>query len=357
MTEADHPPASARKSDILERYQLGMRILSEGAQAVTGQSPREVIWTKNKARLYHYLPACEQRFSIPILMVYALINRPYILDLMPGNSLVEYLVTQGFDIYLLDWGKPGDEDAQLSFEHYILDYLPRAIRWMLKSSRAAAFTLLGYCMGGTMSVMYAALFPELPLKNLVLLTTAVDFTLEEMGLYGLWTSARFLNPDRIVDALGNIPGELIDFANRMTRPVSNYLGTYVTMWSLLMQGKSMETWLAMNKWVNDTVPFPGEAFRQWIRDFYQQNKLVRGDLWLRGRLVDLARITCPVLSIAGKKDHICTLPQASALMSHIRSLDKEFLVLNAGHVGLLTSAGSRKELLPKLRHWLELHSC
>lgn len=123
-----------------------------------------------------------------------------------------------------------------------------------------------------------------------------------------------------------------------------------------MHGRPMETWLAMNKWVNDTVPFPGEAFRQWIRDFYQQNKLVRGELRLRGQSVDLARITCPVLSIAGNKDHICTLPQAKALMNHISSQDKEFLVLNAGHVGLLTSAGSRRELWPKLQHWLELHS-
>lgn len=356
MTEDDRSPDSTRRPDPLKQYQLGMRILQEGAKAPTGQSPKEIIWVKNKARLYHYLPASERRFAVPILMVYALINRPYILDLLPGNSLVEYLVTQGFDIYLLDWGTPGDEDQHLSFEHYVLDYLPRAIRWVLRRSGATACTLLGYCMGGTMSAIYAALFPGLPLKNLVLLTTAIDFTPAQMGLYGLWTGTKWLNPDQFVEAFGNIPGELIDTANRMTRPVANYLGTYITMWSLLMQGRSMETWLALNKWVNDTVPFPGEAFRQWIRDFYQQNKLVRGELRLRGQSVDLEHITCPVLSIAGKKDHICTLPQARALMNAISSQDKEFLTLNAGHVGLLTSAGSRRELLPRLQHWLSLRS-
>jgi polyhydroxyalkanoate synthase len=356
MADEHITPSATETQDTLKKYQLGTRILLEGAQAQTGQSPKEIIWTKNKARLYHYLSTVEQRFPVPILMVYALINRPYILDLIPGNSLVEYLVSLGFDVYLLDWGTPGDEDAYLSFEHYILDYLPRAVKGMLRRSRAKEFTLLGYCMGGTMSAMYAALFPDIPLRNLVLLTTAINFTPEETGIYGIWTNAKFLQPDQLADAFGNIPGEIIDIANRMARPVANCIGTYITMWNLVMHSRPMETWLAMNKWVNDAVPFPGEAFRQWIQDFYQQNKLARGELRLRGQLVNLARITCSVLSIAGKKDHICTLPQASALMNHISSRDKEFLALNAGHVGLLTGSGAKRELWPKLRNWLELRS-
>jgi polyhydroxyalkanoate synthase subunit PhaC len=356
VTDEHITPSATEEQDTLKKYQLGTRILLEGAKAQTGQSPKEVIWTKNKAKLYHYLPTFEQRFPVPILMVYALVNRPYILDLIPGNSLVEYLVSLGFDVYLLDWGTPGDEDAYLSFEHYILDYLPRAVKGMLRRSQAKEFTLLGYCMGGTMSAMYAALFPGIPLRNLVLLTTPINFIPEDMGLYGTWTNAKFLKLDQLVDAFGNVPGEIIDIANRMTRPVTNTVGTYITMWNLIMRGQPMETWLAMNKWVNDIVPFPGEAFRQWIRDFYQQNKLACGELRLRGQLVNLARITCSVLSIAGKKDHICTPPQAAALMNYISSQDKEFLVLNAGHVGLLTGSGAKKDLWPKLGSWLEAHS-
>ncbi len=275
---------------------------------------------------------------------------------MPGNSLVEYLVNQGFDVYLLDWGVPGDEDASLAFEHLVLDYLASAVKQVLRTSRTREFTLLGYCLGGTMSAMYAALFPGKPLRNLVLLTAPVDFTPNETGLYGLWTSAKYLNPDRLVEAFGNVPGELIDTANRMVKPVTNYLGTYVTMWDRIIQEKPMETWLAMNKWVNDGVPFPGEAFRQLIRELYQQNKLVRGELRLRGQRVDLGQIACPVLDIAGKKDHICTLPQAEALMRHIGSQDKELLVLDAGHVGVLTGSEAKRGLWPKLRNWLEPRS-
>jgi polyhydroxyalkanoate synthase len=335
-----------------ETYAAGMRVLWEGARAETGQTPKEAVWTKNKARLYHYLPTAGKRFPVPILLVYALINRPYVLDLIPGNSFVEYLISQGFDVYLLDWGVPGDEDRALAFEHYVLDYLPRAVRQMLRTAQAEELTLFGYCMGGTMSAMYAALFPDRPLRNLVLLTSPIDFAPEHLGLAGLWANEQYFDPDRLVAAFGNVPAEMIDTSMRMLKPVANYVGTYVTMWERLRQGKPMEGWLAMNKWVNDGVPFAGAAFRQWIRDCYQQNKLVNGELALRGRRVDLANITCSVLSIAGKKDHICTPPQAEAAVKLVASQDKEWLLLDAGHVGLLTGAEARKDLWPRVRGWL-----
>jgi polyhydroxyalkanoate synthase subunit PhaC len=341
--------------EAFEKYTTGMRIILEGARAETGQTPKEVIWTRNKATLYHYEPAVEKRYRIPLLMVYALINRPYVLDLMPGNSFVEFLVGQGFDVYMLDWGIPGDEDKDLAFEHYVLDYIPRAVAKVLRASHANELSLLGYCMGGTMTAMYAALRPE-ALKNLILLTAPIDFTPSNIGLYGLWTSDKYLDPDRVADAFGNIPGDFIDTGNRMLKPVTNYVGTYVTMWDRIMQDKSMDTWLAMNKWVNDGIPFPGATFRQWIREFYQQNKLVKGEIHLRGRRVDLANITCSVLNIAGTKDHICTLAQAEATMRLISSADKEFFVLDAGHVGLLTGSDAKKQLWPKVREWLSVRS-
>ena len=356
MADKQSMPFAVEMQSIFQKYQSGMQIIFEGAKAETGQSPKEVIWKKNKAELYHYLPTAERRFSVPILLVYSLINRAYVLDLMPGNSLVEFLVGQGFDVYLLDWGTPGDEDSSISFDNYVLDYLPRVVKQVLRTSHAQEYTLLGYCLGGTLTAMYAALFPDKPLKNLVFLTTPIDFSPQETGLYGMWTSAKVMNPDRLVDAFGNIPGELIDTGNRMVKPVTNFIGTYVTMWDRIIQEKSMETWLAMNKWVNDGVPFPGAAFRQLIRDLYQQNKLVRREIRLRGQGVDLSHITCSLLNIAGKKDHICTLPQAEALMRHVSSQDSELLVLDAGHVGLLTGSDAKRGLWPRLRDWLEPRS-
>ena len=109
----------------LKKYATGAHLLLEADPVETGRTPKEVVWTKNKARLYRYEPEKGKRHPVPVLLVYALILRPYVLDLIPGNSLIEYLVGEGFDVYMLDWGVPGDEDKDLSFEHYVLDYLPR----------------------------------------------------------------------------------------------------------------------------------------------------------------------------------------------------------------------------------------
>jgi polyhydroxyalkanoate synthase len=341
---------------ILQKYKIGSQILLEGARIETGLTPREVIWAKNKARLYRYKPTQGKHYSVPLLLIYALINRPYVLDLRPGNSIIEYLVDQGFDVYLLDWGIPGDEDKNLTFDDYILDYIPRAIKKVLRTAHAEEISLLGYCMGGTMAAMYAALFPTKTLRNLILLTSPIDFAPDYIGLYALWTSERYFNPDLLIEAFGNVPGELLDIANRMLKPVNNYIGSHVSMWDHIMQDKPMDTWLAMNKWINDAIPFPGAAFRQWIRDFYQQNRLVKGEITLREQRVDLSNIHCSLLSIAGQKDHICTQPQAEAIMDLVSSQDKSFLLLDAGHVGLLTGSGARQNLWPRLHDWLEEHS-
>ena len=337
--------------NFFDKYSRGMRIVVEGAQADTGQTPKETIWTKNKARLYHFAPAAEKKHPVPILMIYGLINRPYIFDLMPGNSFVEFLSDQGFDVYMLDWGIPGDEDKDLDFENYVMDYMPKAAKKVLKHSGSDELTLFGYCMGGTMAAMYASLFPE-GIKNFVLLTAPIDFPEDEMGLYSLFTGKKHMNPGLLADAFGNIPGEMIDTGNRMLKPVTNYVGTYVNMWERIFEDKPMENWLAMSKWVNDGPPFPGAAFRQWITDFYQQNKLSKGEMFLRGRRVDLSNIEVPLLNIAGSKDHICTLPQAEVTMDLVGSEDKEFFVLDAGHVGLMAGRGAKRGLWPKVVSWL-----
>jgi polyhydroxyalkanoate synthase len=342
--------------DTFEKYAEGVRLMSEGPRMPTGQTPREVVWAKNKARLYRYEPSTEKKHPVPILMVYALINKPYVLDLLPGNSLVEYLIDGGFDVYLLDWGVPGDEDTDLSFDDYVLDYLRPATSKVLRASGAEGYTLFGYCMGGTMAAMHAALFPDEPLANLVLLTTPIDFAPEKTGLLGLWTDEKRLDPDLVVESFGNVPSEIIENTMRMLKPVTNYVGTYAAMWDCILEEKPMGTWKAMNKWVGDGTPFPGTAFKQWIRDFYQQNKLVRGEIRLREHRVDLAQITCPLLNVAAERDHICPLPQAEPTTDLVSSEDKEFVVLDAGHVGLLTGRSAKKDLWPKVASWLEERS-
>ncbi len=348
------------------KYTTGTHLVLEGAGVEPGQTPKKVVWTKNKAKLYRYEPGVNKKYPVPILIVYAHILKPYILDLMPGNSLVEHLLDEGHDVYLLDWGIPAPEDKDLSFENYVLDYLPEAVERVLKSSSAEEYTLLGHCMGGTISAMYASLFPEKPLKNLVLLAAPIDFAPEDPGLLGLWTlfsrsSEAFFDPNLLVETFGNIPEDLLErlvVAGTFTaKPLADqYAAWFCATLRGFLPEITVDSWLAVSRWVDDGTPFPGEAFRQWVRDFYQKNKLIKGEIELRGRRVDLSEIEGSLLNIAGAKDIICPLSQTEATMDLVRSQDKEHLILDAGHVGLMASPEARKTFWPQMENWLEPRS-
>jgi len=348
------PSASALERTF--RYnRLWLHLLLAGAKVATGQTPREVIWTRNKATLYRYVPSGETRFPVPLLLVYALIDRPFILDLIPGNSFVEYLVKQGFDVYLLDWGVPGEEDHALSFDDYAFDYLAEVVGQVRRTSRAEAVTLFGACIGGLLSAMYAALFPGPHLRNLILYATPIDCSPENLGGFR-WITAPGVHPGWLVALFGNVPPEFVGSTPRLLKLTTDHLGTLLGRGNRLSQDPSLATWIALNQWVSEGIPFAGEAFRQMIHDLIQHNKLVKGEFQLRGRAVDLKNITCSLLSIAGTQDIICRVPQAEAIMHLVSSQDKEFCVLEGGHIGMLAGAEARQGLWLKVHRWLEARS-
>src|SRR5919202_283516 len=220
-----------------KKYATGAHIVLQEAPVQTGQTPKEVVWQKGKAKLYRYEPTVEERFPVPVLLVYTLILRPYVLDLVPGHSFAEYLLGEGFDVYMLDWGVPGDEDRHLSFEAYVLDYMPEAIEQVLRNPQAEELTLFGYCQGGTISAMYTALFLEVTPKNLVLLATPVDFAPDDPGFFGLWTlwsRQEFFDPDVVVRTFGNVPADMvsrfIESLSRMSKSTVDSMGAYGNLW-------------------------------------------------------------------------------------------------------------------------------
>jgi poly[(R)-3-hydroxyalkanoate] polymerase subunit PhaC len=346
-----------------KKYATGAHIVLQGNGVSTGQTSKEVAWQKDKVKLYRYESATEKRYTVPVLLVYALILRPYILDLVPGHSFVEYLLDEGFDVFMLDWGVPGDEDKNLSFENYVLDYLPEAVEQVLQESRSEGLTLFGYCQGGTISAMYAALFPGAHPKNLVLLATPIDFAPDDPGFYGLWTlwsRQEYFDPDPLVETFGNVPADVvsrfIESLSRTSRFAVDSIGAHGGLWNRVTRDNFTDAFLAVSKWVDDGVPFPGEAFRRWIRDFYQGNKLIKGELELRGRRVCLSNIRCPLLNIAGRKDVVCPLPQAEPTTDLVGGQDKESLVVDAGHVGLMAGSVAENEVWPRIRNWLQPRS-
>lgn len=345
----------------VKKYLMGSYLMLEALAIETGRTPKEVVWAQDKVRLYHYTPTNRQTqlLPVPILLVYALILLPYILDLIPGNSFVEYLVAQGLDVHLLDWGIPDRGDAHLSLDDCVLDYLAAAVERVMKTSRAERVTLLGYCMGGTMCAMYTTLCSGKPVKNLVLLATPIDFApqdLEPFGRWTLWADAPYVDPDLVVAVFGNLPADaparLMEIGTRMLSPLIRPVASSMNLWRCVMPDRSLESLLAVSKWVDDGIPFPGRAFQQWVRDFYQHNKLIKGELMLRGHQIDLANITCPVLTIAGAQDTIAPLSQTKPAMRLVGSHDKELLVLDAGHIGLMASPVAKSAFWPQIRNWL-----
>ncbi len=323
------------------------------------QTPKEVIWTLNKARLYHYIPVLppEQRHPVPLLLVFALMNRPSILDLRPGNSFVEYMVKHGFDVYLLDWGAPGIEDKNLKFDDYVLDYLPRAVRKLKSFSGADEFSLLGWCIGALITTMYAALRGEQSgMKNLILLTAPLDFTNRECGGFIRWVNDQHFDIEKILATFGNMPGEMLDYGAKALKPVENYIGNYLRLWENLHDPKVVESWHAMNTWVTDLIPLAGGAYRQLIDDFYRQNRLVKGTMTLRGEPVDLANIHASVLNVVANEDHIVPPEETENVMDLIGSQDKELLRIPGGHIGMMAGSAAVKRTWPLIEAWLDERS-
>ncbi|MFJ8066284.1 class III poly(R)-hydroxyalkanoic acid synthase subunit PhaC [Psychrobacillus sp. NPDC096426] len=325
-------------------------VISSDAEPEVGQTPKEVIWSKNKTKLYRYQPAIKKTNKVPILMIYALINKPYILDLYPGNSLIEHLTNKGHDVYLLDWGTPGYEDRHMKLDDYIIDYIPRAVNKVLKTSKAKDITLLGYCMGGTMTAIFTALYPQLPIRNLILMTSPIDF--KDAGLYSNWLDKRYFQLDKLVDTLGNIPFELIDFGNKLLSPISNIYGPYVSLADRVENENFVLNWKLMQKWLNDGIPFPGESYRQWIRDFYQDNKLINDQLVVRGRKVELANIKANLLNISATRDNIALPQQIAPLNDKVSSKNKTLHIVETGHVSVVTGRKAINEIHPYIEKWL-----
>jgi polyhydroxyalkanoate synthase len=336
------------------RYAEGIKVVVDSLEVPVGLTPKEVVWTLNKAKLYRYKPTRppKERHPIPLLLVYALINKPFIFDLAPGRSFVEYMVDQGFDVYLLDWGAPGPEDQGITFDDYVTEYLSRAVRKAVRMSSASEISMLGYCLGATLTTVYAGLYPEAPIRNIILLTAPLDFSSSPEGSMAMWLEEERLDVDRIVGAFGNVPGELIRFWAKLLKPVENFVGAYVNVWKNLDNEKAVQGWQAINRWVEDVIPFAGAAFRQFVLDYVRDNELIKGQHQVRGQIVDLSNIRAPLLNIVAKYDHIVAQSQAESIMALVSSEDKELRVIPSTHVGIMASGRARYKLWPAIVEWL-----
>jgi polyhydroxyalkanoate synthase len=328
-------------------------ILLTQDEAKIATTPREVVWTHRKTTLYRYRSS-DRVHPVPVLLVFALINRPHIFDLRPGNSFVEFLLSEGFDVFLLDWGEPDDEDSDLGLDSYVCEALPWGIRETLRAADVDEVSLAGWCIGGTLCAMHAALEPDAPIRNMALLTTPIDTS---ETLYANWVGRESFDVDKVAEVHPAIPGAGVDWANKMMKPVTNYWTTYRKLWEGVLDGTARrDAYQPMAKWVADNPPFPGRAYREWITWMYKENRLVDGSLRLRGRRVDLGRIDQNLLVVTAGADHIAPPPGTKPLLDMVSSGDVTHVDRPGGHIGLMAGSKAKTEIWPEIAGWLRERS-
>jgi polyhydroxyalkanoate synthase len=230
--------------------------------------------------------------------------------------------------------------------------MPRAIRKLKAIAGVEEFSMLGWCIGAILTTIYAALRPDDGLRNLILLTAPLDFSNKEALTFARWTDERYFNVDQVLQAFGNMPGEMIDYGARALKPVENYIINYVKLWDNIENPHVIEAWQAMNTWVTDNIPLAGGVFRQLIVDLYRNDRLMRGEMMIRGQRVDLSRLRANLLTVIAEGDHITPPCQSQAILSKVSSKDKELFSVPGGHIGIMAGSGANKRTWPKIDEWL-----
>lgn len=310
-----------------------------------GTTPADVVHRENKWRLLRYRgEPSARKFQTPVLLVPSLINRHYVMDLLPGKSMAEDLVAAGHDVFCIDWGTPGDEDRFVTFDDVCDKYLGRAIRIAARTSPLNKVHLLGYCLGGTLATIHAAARPE-HVASLLLLAAPVSF--ENEGPLAIWTRNAQFSVGSIVEGFGNVPWQLMQSAFHMLRPTLSLVKT-VGLIDRAANDEFLDGFLAIEKWGNDNVSFPGECFKRYIEELYRGDALMKDTFSLSGIPVRLDNIQCPVNCIVFENDNIVPWQSAAVLLDKISSKDKSVLKLPGGHVGAVVSKAAQKKLWPTM---------
>ena len=324
-------------------------------ELVIGPTPKEAVYQEDNLILYRYRSINDQPHRVPVLIVYALVNRPYMVDLQENRSLVRNLLAEGIDVYLIDWGYPQRGDRWLTIDDHVNGYIDNCVDYLRHEHGLEAINLLSICQGGTLSMCYSALHPE-KVKNLITMVAPVDFHVGG-GMLNVWSGcahgSESMDVDAMVDAMGNIPGDFMNFGYLMLKPFQLNVEKYIGMADILDDEAKLINFLRMEKWIFDSPDQPGETFRQFIKDFYQGNKLIKGEVEIGGSVVNLKNITMPVLNLYAEQDHLVPPESSIALKDYVGTDDYTVLSFPVGHIGMYVSGKVQKTLPPTIANWLK----
>jgi polyhydroxyalkanoate synthase len=313
-----------------------------------GVTAKDAVYREDKLVVYRFRGERAPTAKVPILIVYALVNRPYMVDLQDDRSLVKNLLARGEDVYLIDWGYPDGADRWLTLDDYINGYIARSVDAVAARTGVDRINLLGICQGGAFSLCFAAMHPD-KVRNLVTMVTPVDFHTPD-NMLSNWT--RELDVDLFVNTLGNVPADLMNLCYLMLKPVRLNQQKYIGLVDILDDKTELENFLRMEKWIFDSPDQAGEAFREFIRDFYQGNKLVKGGLKIGPHEVHLGNITMPVLNVFAEQDHLVPPSSSRVLGEHVGTSDYTQIAFRGGHIGIYVSGRAQREVPAAIHDWL-----
>lgn len=314
-------------------------------------TPYEVVYEEDRVKLKLYRSPKSDKAAVktPLLVVYALINRETMLDLQPGRSVVQKFLNDGIDVYMIDWGYPKRKDKYLTIDDHVNGYIDSMVDFIRRATGKAKINLMGICMGGTFCTIYSAFHPD-KVKNLVLTVTPTSFDHED-GLLHIWM--KDIDVDKVVDAFGNMPGDIMNFGFLLLNPARLMIDKYKGYLSNLNDKTFVENFIRMEKWIFDSPDVPGETFRQFIRDLYQKNLLIQNKLEIGGKLVDLKKVTMPVLNIFARLDHLVPPAASNQITKKLGSKDVKDVCLDTGHIGIYVSSKYQNEFVPMITGWLK----
>lgn len=355
----DIQPKDAVKEirDINDKITKGLEFLSnlKDEDVAIGTAPKETVYTEDKLKLHHYLPTKDKLLGTPLLIVYALVNRYLVADLQEDRSMVRNLVNEGLDTYLIEWGDPKPADKYLTVDDYVNGYIDNCVDFLRERHGVDKINILGICQGGTLATCYSALHPD-KVANLVLTVTPIDFhggrdkNNPDSGLLFDW--GKDVDVDLMIKAYGNVPVDVLNFTFLMVKPFALNIGKYHDMLDILDNKKAMMNFLRMEKWLFDGPDAAGEAYREFVQDFLKDNKLIKNEKYIGGRLVDLDNLTMPILNCYAMADHLVPPPCSKILAEKAGTDDYSEIAIPSGHIGIYVGGKAQKMLAPGVAEWL-----
>lgn len=338
--------AEAQKAQ--QRLEKAKDVLLGPLDTDIGSTPYDLVYEEDRVTLRHYRPAAAAPLTTPLLIVHALFHRETLLDLQPDRSVVKSLLKEGVEVYLVDWGCPTRRDRYLTLDDHINGYLDNIVDFIRARHSCPRVNLMGVCMGGTFGVIYAALHPE-KIRNLVTMVAPAHFHTDK-GLLHIWMKE--IDVDRLVDTFGNLPGNLLNIAFLLLNPARLLLDKYVAFLENMDSKEFVENFIRMEKWIFDSPDVPGETLRQIVKDLYQENLLIQGEMAVGGAQVDLKRVNMPLLNIYAQFDHLVPAEACEVLTKKVGSEDTQDICLDTGHIGIYVSSRFHREVIPQIAAWL-----